>query len=168
MSVRVGNAGEHFVMSCLLAQDIDAGLADRGNPKFDILVRTQSGEFRALRVKTTTDFTFQWTAKEKWRPLPGFDPENPDPRDITILVAFHGELPGPKTEVYVIPTARLVADINHCHKHYHSHSNLDGTKRKDGGHRAIRLTGTKKPDNISYGYCEDWAEFQGAWHLLSQ
>ena len=111
-SVQIGNAGEHYVMACLLARGIHAGLADRGNPHFDILVRNRSGDFRAVRVKTTRSASFQWTAKEEWNPLPGFDKDNPDPRDVSILVAFNGQPPGPDTEVYVIPTARLVEDIN--------------------------------------------------------
>ena len=45
-SVQVGNAGEHYVMAYLLARGIHAGLADRGNPHFDILVRNKSGDFR--------------------------------------------------------------------------------------------------------------------------
>ena len=128
-SVQVGNAGEHYVMACLLARGIHAGLADRGNPHFDILVRNRSGDFRAVRVKTTRSASFQWTAKEKWDPLPGFDKDNPDPRDVSVLVAFNNNPPGPKTEVYVIPTARLVEDLNQMYCHYHTHKRELGQRR---------------------------------------
>ena len=138
-SVQIGNAGEHYVMACLLAQNIHAGLADRGNPHFDILVRNQSGDFRAVRVKTTRSASFQWTAKELWDPLPGFDKDNPDPRDVSVLVAFNNKPPGPETEIYVIPTLRLVEDINRVHRHYHNYRNRDGSERKWSTQRVIRL-----------------------------
>ncbi len=154
-------------MSCLLARGIHAGMADRGNPHFDILVRNQSGEFRAIRVKTTRSASFQWTAKEEWSPLPGFDKDNPDPSDVSILVAFNGQSPGPDTEIYVIPTARLVQDINRVNSHYHAHKNRDGSTRKRARQRVIRLDGKKKPDNIAYDFRDDWRDFRDGWSLLS-
>jgi hypothetical protein len=165
-SVQVGNAGEHYVMACLLAQGIHAGLADRGNPHFDILVRTSAGEFRAVRVKTTRSASFQWTAKEEWDPLPGFDKHNPDPRDVSVLVAFNGKPPGPETEIYVIPTARLVEDINDVYRYYHEHRNRDGSERTRSTQRVIRLDGVKKPDNIAYAFRDDWREFRDGWKLF--
>ena len=69
--VQVGNAGEHYVMACLLARGDLAGLAAGGNPHFDILVRTSSGDFWAVRVKTASDSTFQWSAKESRCPRRG-------------------------------------------------------------------------------------------------
>ena len=165
-SVQVGNAGEHYVMACLLARGHHAGLADRGNPHFDILVRTSSGDFRALRVKTASDSTFQWSAKETWDPLPGFDREEPDPGDVTVLVAFNDEPPGAATEVYVVPTARLVEDINRAHRHYHEFPNRDGSGRSWSARRVIRLWGEKRPDSIAYGFRGDWAEFLDGWDLL--
>ncbi len=165
-SIRVGNAGEHYVMACLLARGYDAGLTDRGNPNFDILVRTPSGDFRAVRVKTTSSASFQWTAKEEWDPLPGFDKDNPDPRDVAVLVAFNGQPPGPETEVYVIPTARLVEDLNRIYRNYHEHRNRDGSERKRARQRVIRLDGQKKPDNIAYDFRDDWRDFRDGWGLL--
>lgn len=165
-SVQIGNAGEHYVMACLLARGIHAGLADRGNPHFDILVRNRLGDFRAVRVKTTRSASFQWTAKEEWDPLPGFDKDNPDPRDVSVLVAFNGQPPGPETEIYVIPTARLVKDINCVNRHYHEHPNRDGSERKRARQRVIRLDGDKKPDNIAYAFRDDWRDFRDGWGLL--
>ena len=153
-------------MSCLLADGVHAGLADRGNPHFDILVRTTTGEFRAVRVKTTRSASFQWTAKEEWDPLPGFDRDHPDPRDISVLVAFNGERPGINTEVFVIPTARLVEDLNRVNRHYHSYPNRDGSTRKRSTQRVIRLDGQKKPDNIAYSFRDDWHDLRNGWHLL--
>lgn len=165
-SVRIGNAGEHYIMACLLARGYDAGMADRGNPNFDILVRTPSGDFRALRIKTTNSASFQWTAKEEWDPLPGFDRDSPDPLDVSVLVAFNSDLPGISTEVYVIPTARLVDDLNRCHSHYHEHKNRDGSTRKRSRQRVIRLDGERKPGNIAYGFRDDWREFRDGWDIL--
>lgn len=153
-------------MASLLARGYDAGLADRGNPSFDILLRTPTGDFRAVRVKTTSGESFQWTAKSEWDPLPGFDKEKPDPRDLSVLVAFNGAPPGPTTEVYVIPTAKLVDDINNAHRHYHEHKNRDGSTRKISRQRVIRLDGEKRPDNIAYGFRQDWAMFRDAWSQL--
>ena len=165
-SIRVGNAGEHYTMACLLARNYDAGLTDRGNPNFDILVRTSAGDFRALRVKTTSGTTFQWTAKADWDPLPGFDRSAPDCRDVSVLVALNGCPPGPSTEVHVIPTARLVEDLNAVHRHYHNHRNRDGSVRKWIKQRVIRLDGEKKPDNIAFGFRDDWRDFRDAWSIL--
>ena len=165
-SVQVGNAGEHYVMACLLARGIHAGLADRGNPHFDILVRNGSGDFRAVRVKTTRSASFQWTAKKEWEPLPGFDKGNPDSRDVSILVAFNGQPPGLETEIYVIPTARLVKDLNRVNRHYHKYPNRDGSERKRARQRVIRLDGKKKPDNIAYAFRDDWRDFRDGWGLL--
>jgi hypothetical protein len=165
-SAQIGNAGEHYVMACLLAQGIHAGLADRGNPHFDILVRNKSGDFRAVRVKTTSGASFQWTAKEEWDPLPGFDKDKPDPRDVSVLVAFNGQPPGIETEIYVIPTARLVGDINVMYRHYHKHPKRDGSKRKRTMQRVIKLDGKKKPDSIAFAFRDDWREFRDGWHLL--
>lgn len=162
-SVRVGNAGEHFVMSCLLREGCDAGLTDRGNPNFDILARRADGQFLSVRVKTAGAATFQWSAKEEWDPLPGFDKANPDPRDVSVLVAFNDARPGVDTEVYVIPTARLVEDLNWVNRHYHQHKNRDGSTRKRVNQRVIRLDGEKKPDNVAYGFREDWLEFRDNW-----
>ena len=123
-------------------------------------------EFRALRVKTTRSSSFQWTAKEEWDPLPGFDKDNPDPSDVSVLVAFNDNPPGPKTEVYIIPTEQLVEDINRVNRHYHEHRNRDGSKRKRSSLRVIRLDGQKKPGNIAYAFRDDWQKFRDAWHRI--
>ena len=165
-SVQIGNAGEHYVMACLLAQGFHAGLADRGNPHFDILVRNRNGDFRAVRVKTTRSAAFQWTAKAEDDPLPGFDKGDPDPHDVSVLVAFNDEPPGPETEIYVIPTAVLVEYLNQVNRHYHNHPNRDGSQRKRSPQRVIRLDGAKKHDNIAYGFRDDWRAFRNRWDLL--
>ncbi len=154
-------------MACLLKRGIHAGLMDRGNPHFDILARTQEGDFWSVRVKTTSGTSFQWTAKQEWDPLPGFDNDDPDPYDISVLVAFNDQPPGPDPEIYVIPTARLVKDLIHVHSHYHSHKNRNGSTRKQSSQRVIRLDGDKKPDNIAYGFRDDWLEFRNGWNLLN-
>jgi hypothetical protein len=155
-------------MSCLLARGIHAGLADRGNPHFDILVRTEVGEFRADRVKTTRSGSFQWTAKDEWDPLLGFDKSNPDPHDISVLVAFNDQPPGPDTEVYMVPTAQLVEDLIRLRRHYHSYKNRDGSERKRSTQRVIRLDREKKPDNIAYAFRDDWADYHNAWGLIRE
>ena len=45
-SVQVGNAGEYYVMACLLTRGDLAVLAAGGNPHLNILVGTPSGDFR--------------------------------------------------------------------------------------------------------------------------
>ena len=166
MSVQIGNAGEYYLMSYLLWRRCHVGLADRGNPVFDILIRTPKGGFRAVRVKTSSGDDFKWTAKDELDPLPGFDKENPDPADMAVLVAFNGEAPGVKTEMYVMPTAQLVSDINRVHVHYNRFKNRDGTDRKQSRMRVIRLFGDKRKENIAYGFRDDWKSYKDAWHLL--
>lgn len=166
-SVQIGNAGEHFVMSCLLSLGCHAGLADRGNPHFDLLVRKPAGGFCSVRVKATRGDTFQWTAKTNWDPLPGFDKDNPDPYDLTVLVAFNNKLPGTSTEVYIMPTERLVRDINVVHEHYHQFPNRDGSERKWSTQRVLRLSGEVRPDNVAYGFRLTWAEYKDGWPLIT-
>lgn len=162
----IGNAGEHYVMACLLARGHHAGLADRGNPFFDVIVRTAAGNFRTLRVKSCRGDAFQWTAKAQWDPLPGFDKARPDPADITALVAFCDQPPGPATEAYVVPTARLVTDLNAVYEHYHAHPNRDGSARKWTAQRVLRLGGEPRADNTAYAFRDRWADCRDAWQLL--
>lgn len=163
---RVGNAGEHYAMSCLLMNDFDAALADRANPYFDILVRSSVLEYRSVRVKTTTGTRFQWTASAKLDPLPGFKRNKPDPRDISILIAFNDALPGIETDAFVIPTSQLVQDLNACYRHYHKFKKKNGEKRKQSSQRVIDIDGLERESNIAYGFREKWAEYLDAWHLL--
>jgi|SRR5580698_170074 hypothetical protein len=166
MSTQIGNAGEYYVMSYLLWRRCHVGLADRGNPVFDLLLRTPTRDFRAIRIKTSSADDFKWTAKGELDPLPGFDKDNPDPTDMAVLVAFNREMPGVKTEMYVMPTAQLVNDINRVHIHYNKFKNRDGSDRKLSRMRVIRLSGKARPENIAYGFREDWKSYRDAWHLL--
>ena len=166
MSAKVGNAGEYYVMSRLLMMGCDVGLADRGNPVFDLLLRTGPSAFKAIRVKTSTADDFKWTAKEELNPLPGFNQKHSDPDDMAVLVAFNHKPPGVSTEVYVMPTTQLVHDINAVHIHYNSFKNRDGSDRKESRMRVIRLQGKKRTENIAYGYQDEWKNYHEAWHLL--
>ena len=92
-----------------------------------------------------------------------------DVDDLTVLVAFNDKpTPGPETEVYVIRTSRLVGDLNETYRHYHRHKNRDGSTRKRSSQRVIRLSGAKKPDNIAYGFRDDWKGFRDHWDLLDR
>ncbi len=66
----------------------------------------------------------------------------------------------------MIPTARLVEDLNHVNRHYHEHPNRDGSERKWARQRVIRLDGKKKSDNIAYDFRDDWREFWNGCGLL--
>ncbi len=83
-----------------------------------------------------------------------------------MLVAFNDEPPGVATEVYVVPTARLVEDINRAERHYHEFPKGDGSERSWSARRVIRLRGEKRRDSIAYGFRGDWAEFLDGWDLL--
>ncbi len=83
-----------------------------------------------------------------------------------MLVASNDKPPGAATEVYVVPTARLVEDINRAHRHYHEFPNRDGSERSWSARRVIRLWGEKRRDNIAYGFRGDRAEFLDGWDLL--
>jgi hypothetical protein len=161
----VGNAGEHYVMACLLSRGHHAALTDRNNPHFDIIVRTQSGKFFAVRVKTCSGDSFQWTAKSDDNPLPGFDPSHAD-SDLTALVAFRDAQPGKETEVYLMPTAKLIEEINRSTSHYWKFPKRDGSERKRTSQRVLRLGGKPREDNLGYGFRERWKKFRDAWHLL--
>jgi len=166
MSSQTGNSGEYLVLAELLYRRHHAGLADRGNPKYDIITR-HGDRYSSLRVKTSSDRTFQWTASG---PGPG-DPHLPDlnakdPTDFVVLVAFNRQ--GPRgAEVYIVPSVIIEQALDSGHEHYHRFPNQrTGGPRTRTNQRVIRLDGEDKPDNITFGFARKWAEYREAWHLL--
>lgn len=163
-STNTGNAGEHLVAAVLLARGHHAAMADRGNPAYDILSRYK-GVSSAIRVKTSSSKSFQWTAKSEGLYLE-YDPS--DDSDFVVLVAFCGSSNPRDAEIYVIPTRVVVDDIEQTACHYYSFPKRDGTRRKVTNQRVIRLDGYDRPDNVSYNFGEKWRRYREAWHLLER
>ncbi|MDJ0947735.1 MAG: hypothetical protein QNJ94_02345 [Alphaproteobacteria bacterium] len=165
-STNTGNAGEYLVLAELLARGHHAGLAERGNPTFDIITR-HGDRYSSLRVKTSSNRTFQWTATGA-RPgdasLPRLNPS--DETDFVALVAFNGG--GPRNaEVYVVPSPVVDRALSEANEHYHRFPNQrTGGKRKRTNQRVIRLDGEDRPDNASFDFASKWAGYRDAWHLL--
>ena len=60
-SKNTGNAGEYLVLAELLARGHHAAMAARDNLTFDVIT-WHAGRYSSVRVKTSSDRTFQWTA----------------------------------------------------------------------------------------------------------
>ena len=162
-STNTGNAGEYLVLAELLARGHHAGLAERGNPTFDVITR-HGDRYSSLRVKTSSTKSFQWTARGESEPLPRYDPG--DSTDFVVLVAFKGG--GPRdADIYVVPARVVVETINDVNRKYHNHPKRDGTPRKRVKQRVLRLDGKDRPDNPSYDFATKWAGYREAWHLLA-
>jgi len=167
-STSTGNAGEFLVLAELLHRGFHAGLAERGNPIYDVLAR-HGGRYSSLRVKTSRSRTFQWTATGVGPDdpsLPHVDPD--DTTDFTVLVAFDGK--GPRSaETYVIPSVVVDRTLRDVNNHYLSFPNQrTGGRRKRTKQRVIRLDGKDRPTNSSFGFAAKWADYRDAWHLLEE
>ncbi len=53
-------------------------------------------------------------------------------------------------------------DIKRVHVHYNKFKNRDGSDRKLSRMRVIRLSGKVRPENIAYGFRENWKSYQDA------
>ncbi len=165
-SANTGNAGEFLVLAELLHRHHHAGLAERGNPVFDVITR-HGDRYSSLRVKTSSSRTFQWTASAPGPgdvALPGLNPN--DRTDFVVLVAFNGE--GPRAaEVYIVPSPVVERALDEIHEHYHRHPHQrTGGKRKRTKQRVVRLDGEDRSDNVSFGFSVKWNQYREAWHLL--
>ncbi len=165
-SQNTGNAGEYLVLAELLHRGHHAGLAERGNPTFDVITR-HGNKYSSLRVKTSRSRTFQWTASGPGPNdpvLPRLDPK--DATDFVVLVAFNSGGPR-KAEVYIVPSIVIEHALNEAHEHYHRYLiKKTGKRRSRTKQRVIRLDGPDKPDNISFDFAHKWAKFHEAWDLL--
>jgi hypothetical protein len=160
ISISIGNAGEHLVMAELLAQGFQAFMADRGNPAFDIAVDV-GGVTSMIRVKTTTDGEPKWSEKRTGQVFIDVRPE----RDFVALVDLRGGVRG--SQIYVVPTPVVDAELRRAIGVYLSHTNRNGSQRKDNGQRILRLYGEDRPDNPTFGYAVKWAAYREAWHQLA-
>lgn len=161
-----GNAGEFLVLTELLHRDFHAGLAERGNPVYDILARYGS-RYTSLRVKASRSRKFQWSATGPGPghlSLPGLHPN--DETDFTVLVAFNDQ--GPRSaEIYIVPSLVVERTLTDAHEHYHRYPNRHtGRRRKRTNLRAIELDREDSEDIISRDFARKWAEYREAWHLL--
>jgi hypothetical protein len=159
-SVTTGNAGEHLVIAQLLLRGFHAGLADRGNPAFDIFTRHGNRQC-GIRVKTSThDQTrVTWSAKS--------DDElflQMGENDYVALVLI------PKMEIaharfWIIPTPVVSETLKATHREWISIPKRDGSARKETKMRGLYLAG--KPSYYR-GYEQTWAPYEDAWAQLAE
>jgi hypothetical protein len=161
VAVSIGNAGEHLVMAELLAQGFQAFMADRGNPAFDVAVDV-GGVTSMIRVKTTTAEygAAQWSMRRSGQVFLDVRAD----RDFVALVDLRRGVRG--SAIYLVPTTVVDAALRRAIAVYLSHTNRNGTQRKDNGQRILRLDGEDRPDNPSFGFAAKWAQYREAWHQL--
>jgi hypothetical protein len=150
MKVKLGEAGEHLVVSRLLARGLTAGQFPRGYKSDDILVEMGDDIVR-FQVKTSQYKSWPiGTVLEHGRRFYAF-------------VHFHA-LEAPDVDspvVYVLPSAtvKLVTDLHDDLWRIDHHSTQPGVPTLADPWRSKRI--------VEQGYPPGWLEqFREAWHLL--
>lgn len=135
----IGAAGEHLVLSRLLARGLLAAQAPRGARKVDILVNfPDGGEPCLVQVKTKTRGS-AWPMNEKHEGI----------RDPDLFYCFV-DLGPVDSLVYVLPARVVAAAIRKGHARWLATPRLDGGQHRDSVMRQI------KPANWMNKYLENW------------
>ncbi len=157
----IGLSGKFLVAAHMAIRGWEVVHTSHGHPGYDLLAH-KGGRVVGIRVKTASDTTIKWTAKED-RLLAHYRPGNPD--DFTAMVLLDGG-GVQEARVYVVPTDIVVAAVERDNELYHRHPNRDGSTRKETDFRVMRFSGKDRPANTAYGYAEKFAEYIDGWRLL--
>ena len=148
----VGAAGEHLVLSRLLARGVLASQAPRGTEKVDILINPHNGGTpRLVQVKARTGVNANagWTMNVKHEEIV----------DKNLFYAFVG-LGEPESDVYIIPAKVVAKAVAESHAKWLKTPGAKGQQRNDTDMRRIRNrygTGLKfAPDGWMDKYLEKW------------
>ena len=148
----IGAAGEHLVLSRLLARGVLASQAPRGTEKVDILINPHNGGTpRLIQVKTRTGINANsgWTMNVKHEEI----------KDKNLFYAFVA-LGEPESDVYVIPAKVVAQAVTESHAKWLNTPGAKGQQRNATDMRRIRNRygiGLKSvPDGWMKKYLENW------------
>jgi len=157
-STLIGAAGEHYVMSILLRQNLICTLAPVGAPDFDILITERDGKkVSTIQVKTTTGNTGGWQMREKHeKPIAGM---------FYCFVNFWHEtdkLP----ECYIVPSEKVANILQNDHQSWVNTPAKNGKTRNNGDMRKLCRDHTKNLGSNTE-YCEGWLnKYKNNWDQL--
>jgi len=145
----IGAAGEHLVLSRLLARAILASLSPFNAYKADILVNPTDGRNACyLQVKTTTKIgKSEWQVGEK-------DMENVDSNMFYCFV----ELNAVSQKVYVIPAKKVSQVLRESDKAWMATPMRDGSKRKEHVYRLLKNNFNVKVKSAPPGWMDKYLE----------
>jgi hypothetical protein len=159
----IGLSGEFPVAAEMAWLGWEVVHTPRNYPGYDLLA-LKDGRMVGIRVKTASDSTIKWTAKEDSL-LAQYTPGRAE--DWTAMVLFaNGNIRG--ASIYVVPTDLVVDAVERDHSFYVSHPKRDGTSRKLTDLRLMRFFGEDQPTNTTYGYDKKFGEYLNGWHLLEK
>ncbi len=146
-STLIGPAGEHLVLSRLLAQGFLASPAPRGTRQVDIVVNfIEGGNPKLIQVKTTMG-----SPKKGW--ILQAKHENQASEDLFFCFVSFDSIQG---EVYVIPSAVVAGHIKEGHEKWLSKPGKQGQKHNDSAMRNLSsLENSYGPSWLST-YFENW------------
>jgi hypothetical protein len=158
-----GAAGEHLVMSRLLARGFIAALAPQGAPNLDVVVSYLDGSrLGSIQVKTRWDKGADggWHMGKKHEKIS-------HPRMFYTFVDL-GKTPEALARVYVVPSAVVANVIKRSHETWLSQPGKNGHVRKDSNMRRFlpnysSIFGSNSPFKL--GWLD---EFYEAWDLLKE
>jgi hypothetical protein len=143
----IGAAGEHLVLSRLLAMGVLAAPAPRGARKVDILVNyIDGGNAKSVQVKTTMG-----SAKAGWWLKAGH--ESIIDSDLFYCFVDFGSLNG---EIYVIPANVVASTIKDDHAKWLATPAKSGNAHNDTDGRRLRAETFTKPLGWMDEYLENW------------
>lgn len=151
----IGAAGEHLVLSRLLARGILASLSPFNAYKADILVNPTDGRSACyIQVKTTTKVNkSEWQVSEK-------DLDNDDSNMFYCFV----ELNSVPQKVFVIPARKVSQVLRESDRAYMATPMRDGSKRKKHVYRMLKNNFIVKVKSAPPGWMDEYLEY---WEVLS-
>ena len=151
----IGAAGEHLVLSRLLARELLASQAPRGTRKADILVNPLDGGMpRLIQVKTraATNETLNWAMTSKSESISEND----------LFYCFvHLDLINPS--VYVVPSKLVSEVITKIHSEWLGTPGKNGQAHNENNFRSIKNDYGKNYKSVSAGWMDEYLE---NWDLL--
>ena len=152
----VGAAGEHLVLSRLLARGILAAQAPRGTRKADILVNHLDGKAPCLiQVKTRSGKGADggWHMKAK----------HEDIKDKDMFYCFVG-LGEADSDIYIIPAAKVAKVVRDSHATWLKTPGAKGQKHNDTDMRRIKNRYNMKISSAPEGWMDKYLE---QWNQLN-
>jgi hypothetical protein len=148
-STLVGPAGEHLVLSRLLAQGLLASPAPRGTRKVDIIVNyIDGGNPKLVQVKTTMGSSRKgWVLQAKHEDIVSEDL-------FYCFVSFENV----QGEVFVVPSGVVAEAVKVSHAQWLSTPGKKGQAHNDNSMRNISLTMFGQDEGWLDQYKENWAQ----------